>query len=214
MNVVAAMRGWGRVFAAATLFVLAAVGLRAQTTATDVVEAKARALIDALAKEDFATASAGFTVQMKAALPEDRLRTTWATLRNQAGAYKRQVAARTGESNGFRVVIITCEFEKATIDVQVVFDQALAVSGLRMSPGTPIPPPYGAPDYAKPDAYSEEDVMVGQLPGTLTIPVGIGPFPGVVLVHGSGPADRDETVGAEKPFKDLALGLEIGRAHV
>jgi dienelactone hydrolase len=29
----------------------------------------------------------------------------------------------------------------------------------------------------------------------------------VVLVHGSGPQDRDETVGANKPFRDLAWGL-------
>jgi dienelactone hydrolase len=41
----------------------------------------------------------------------------------------------------------------------------------------------------------------------LTIPVGAGPFPAVVLVHGSGPNDRDETIGANKPFKDLAWGL-------
>jgi len=45
------------------------------------------------------------------------------------------------------------------------------------------------------------------LPGTLTTPVGPGPFPAVVLVHGSGPNDRDETVEANKPFRDLALGL-------
>jgi hypothetical protein len=31
--------------------------------------------------------------------------------------------------------------------------------------------------------------------------------PVVVLVHGSGPADMDETIGAHKPFKDIALGL-------
>lgn len=29
----------------------------------------------------------------------------------------------------------------------------------------------------------------------------------MVLVHGSGPNDRDETVGPNKPFKDLAWGL-------
>jgi len=45
------------------------------------------------------------------------------------------------------------------------------------------------------------------LPGTLSIPNGQGPFPALLLVHGSGPNDRDETVGANKPFRDLAWGL-------
>jgi len=46
-----------------------------------------------------------------------------------------------------------------------------------------------------------------ELPGTLTLPDGAGPFPAVVLVHGSGPNDRDETVGKTKLFADLAEGL-------
>ena len=45
------------------------------------------------------------------------------------------------------------------------------------------------------------------LPGTLTLPRGAGPFPAVVLVHGSGAHDRDETIGANKPFRDIAHGL-------
>ncbi|MCJ7628767.1 MAG: alpha/beta hydrolase, partial [Longimicrobiales bacterium] len=34
-----------------------------------------------------------------------------------------------------------------------------------------------------------------------------GQFPVVVLVHGSGPNDRDETIGGSRPFRDLAWGL-------
>jgi len=45
------------------------------------------------------------------------------------------------------------------------------------------------------------------LKGTLTLPAGKGPFPAVVLVSGSGPGDQDETVGPNKPFRDIALGL-------
>lgn len=46
------------------------------------------------------------------------------------------------------------------------------------------------------------------LPGTLTLPEGVdAPVPAVVLVHGSGPNDRDETVGVVKPFRDLADSL-------
>jgi dipeptidyl aminopeptidase/acylaminoacyl peptidase len=59
--------------------------------------------------------------------------------------------------------------------------------------------------------FEEREVTIGagewQLPGTLTLPEGAGPFPAVVLVHGSGPNDRDETIGPNKPFKDLAWGL-------
>jgi len=45
------------------------------------------------------------------------------------------------------------------------------------------------------------------LPGLLTVQTGNGPFPAVVLVHGSGPQDEDETIGPNKPFRDLAQGL-------
>lgn len=48
---------------------------------------------------------------------------------------------------------------------------------------------------------------VGPLPGTLTMPSGSGPFPVVLLLAGSGPNDRDETIGSNKPFLDIATGL-------
>jgi len=42
------------------------------------------------------------------------------------------------------------------------------------------------------------------LAGTITIPQGKGPFPAVVLVHGSGPNDRDQTIIEHKIFLVLA----------
>ncbi|HEY0772389.1 MAG TPA: alpha/beta fold hydrolase, partial [Sphingobacteriaceae bacterium] len=46
-----------------------------------------------------------------------------------------------------------------------------------------------------------------ELAGLFTTPKTGNNFPVIVLVHGSGPADMDETVGPNKPFKDLAMGL-------
>lgn len=67
------------------------------------------------------------------------------------------------------------------------------------------------PAAAVPTPYTEEAITVVsgkfQMPGVLTVPSGEGPFPAVLLVQGSGPSDRDETVGVLKPFRDIAQAL-------
>ena len=75
-------------------------------------------------------------------------------------------------------------------------------------PQTPKPPfPYASEDVviANPSANIE-------LGATLTIPGGEGPFPGVVLVTGSGPQDRDESLMAHKPF--LVIADHLARAGI
>ncbi|MGD0787219.1 MAG: alpha/beta fold hydrolase [Terracidiphilus sp.] len=62
----------------------------------------------------------------------------------------------------------------------------------------------------KPYPYREEEVTYANKPagntlaGTLTVPPGKGPFPAVLLIAGSGPNDRDETVFGHKPFLVLS----------
>ncbi len=69
------------------------------------------------------------------------------------------------------------------------------------APATPAPTLDGRElEVAFPSPY-------GQVPGVLTLPEGQGPWPGVVLLHGSGPHDRDETIGPNRPFRDLAWQL-------
>ena len=58
----------------------------------------------------------------------------------------------------------------------------------------------------------QEPIIIGQntrypLKGLMTLPEGDGPFPAVVLVHGSGSSNMDEKVGKLTPFRDLAQGL-------
>jgi len=60
-----------------------------------------------------------------------------------------------------------------------------------------------------PFPYRSEEVVVESVPGvtlagTLTLPAGDGPHPAVLLVSGSGPQDRDETLLGHKPFLVLA----------
>jgi len=63
---------------------------------------------------------------------------------------------------------------------------------------------------ARPAAYAGSEVRFTNpagghsLTGTLTVPQGKGPFPAVVLVHGSGPHDRDESILGHRLFLVLA----------
>jgi dienelactone hydrolase len=173
-------------------------------------ETRARAFIDLMAGGEYAQAFEFFTPQMKAAMPLDRLSATWNSLTLQAGAFQRQVATSVVPRGVLSVVVVTCAFERATFDVQVTVNPANLVGGLALRPAVQAVA-YAPPPYASPAAYKESDVTVGTgqwaLPATLTMPVGPGSVPAVVLVHGSGPGDRDATVGQIKQFKDLALGL-------
>jgi len=71
----------------------------------------------------------------------------------------------------------------------------------------------GCSSHRAASADASENVTLNQgtewaLGGTLTLPVSASsPCPAVVLVQGSGPSDRDETVYANKPFADIATAL-------
>jgi len=64
---------------------------------------------------------------------------------------------------------------------------------------------------AKPYGYIVQEITYDnpqaegvKLAGTLTLPEGDGPFPAAILISGSGPQDRNETVFGHQPFLVLA----------
>jgi dienelactone hydrolase len=187
-----------------------ALSLGAPLAADDKSEAStnAKAVLDALVKEDFDAASKNFSEEMKKAVPLEKLKDTWKSVRGQTGAFKSVLSTDVATRGRAQVVTLTCQFEKAVWDVTVAVD-GKEVIGLNLRPNAKVG--YKAPDYVKADAFREVEVTVNpgewELPGTLTLPKGDGPFPAVILVHGSGPHDRDESVGANQPFRDLAGGL-------
>lgn len=174
------------------------------------ITASAKRFVQLLEKEDFSSAVKDFDETMTRVMPPEKLQEVWASLLAKTGPLKKQVSVRTAKVPKFEIVLVTCEFEKSTLDVKVVFDAAGKITGLWFAPVQPVVE-YQAPAYVKRDSFAEREVQVGSepwvLPGTLSLPKGAGPFPAVVLVHGSGPHDRDETIGPNKPFRDLAWGL-------
>jgi dienelactone hydrolase len=170
----------------------------------------ATAMLEGLNKGSYESAGKAFDETMKKVLPPEKLDVAWKAVAQKYGRFRKLTSTRTvsGAKNDF--VFLTCQFDKETTDIKVSFDKDKRIVGfffVQTKPSDFAPPP-----YARPDAFREDAVIVGEdaewpLPGTLTLPKGDGPFPAVVLLHGSGPQDRDETIGANKPFRDLAWGL-------
>jgi dienelactone hydrolase len=189
-----------------TVFLLAPLFVADTPTATN-IEARAVAFVEAFTKGDFEAATNDFTDAMKKALPSDKFEALAKALQGQVGKFKKQGKVRQEKQPPYDLVFVTCEFEKATLEAKLVFDKEGRISGLNfVPPQSTAPPP-----YARKESFTESGVTIGsgewRLPGTLTMPKGGGPFPAVVLVHGSGPQDRDETIGQTKPFRDIAWGL-------
>ncbi len=172
-------------------------------------DAVARAFVEALNKGDVEGAAGRVDVNLRATtLAPQRLAQFWKALNTQLGPFHKVTATRVEPGDETDTVFITCEFEKGLFDLRLPVTKLGEIAGLRV---LPYVPPYRLPSYATPSAFSEREVTVSgsgwSVGGTLAVPNGKGPFPAVVLVHGSGAGDRDATIGANKPFRDLAAGL-------
>lgn len=130
----------------------------------------------------------------------------WATLTGLGGDYLGDGAWRVSHKAGYDVVEMTLKFSRMNLMQTTSFDADGMVAGLFIKPGE-VPDA----DVPLPDGVTEQPITVDAgtgwpLEGVLTLPKG-APIAGVVLVHGSGPSNRDEAIGANTPFRDLAYGL-------
>jgi len=158
---------------------------------------------------DFSGASRNFDTKMQMALPPEKLKTLWDSLDKKVGPYKGQGRVICKKIQQYDAVFVQMKFATVLLDAKVVFNSEGQISGLWFLPFKSDK--YEPPKYVNVENFTEEKVKFGKgewiLPGTLSIPKGKGPFPVVIMVHGSGPQDRDESVGYTKPFRDIAWGL-------
>ena len=165
-------------------------------------EDRAKEFVDLLVKGDFTRAETMFDATMKSAVSPDKLGAIWQSLTAQLGTFKRVIASRQETKGEYLNVYETCEFGATNFDLIVTFDKQGQIAGFHATTASYVPtgdkPPAGV---------IELPVKVAGLAGALAVPQSGGPFPALVLVHGSGPQDRDETIGRNKPFRDLAWGL-------
>ena len=163
-----------------------------------------------LLAEKFASLADRMSPQTAAALPPEKLAEVWQSILSQLGPCSGLGEASSEETAGATVVRVPMKFRTATMDLAISLAQEKIVGFFVVPHKEPVSA-WTLPAYADPHTYKHLEVRVGAepraLPGTLFLPKGVEKAAAVVLVHGSGPNDRDETLGPNRPFRDLATGL-------
>ena len=175
-----------------------------------VARERAGHFVERASRGDFEGASRDFSDAVRAALPPAKLAETWGAIEGQVGPLKAVDGVEVHAQQGMSVVLVAAKFERAELVIRLVVDPAGQVAGLFFQPKPPSTD-WAPPPYADPATFDERAVVVGSqpgLPGVLSMPKSAGAgAAAVVLVHGSGPNDQDESIGGLKVFKDLAWGL-------
>ena len=191
------------VAAAAALVFASAPALAAMDEAT---RSASVAVADALRSGDTLAVADRFDEAILAKMPRDRLAATLTDALTKLGPLGRcdepRGAAAPADSTA---VEMRCTVGDTSLRLQLGWNGAHRMTGLFFVPvrvdeaAVPLP----ADSHADPVVTGARN---WPLPGTLLVPSATKP-PIAVFVHGSGPNDRDETIGPNKPFRDLAFGL-------
>lgn len=143
------------------------------------------------------------SAEMQQALSEDMLGQTIASL----GEISEWQLSETSSQGQYQVYVYAVHQGASYLNYNVVLDAAGEIAGLQILPGSA---PAEETETAS-DVYTETVYLragpADETEAVLTLPAAEGTFPAVILVHGSGPNDRDETVYGMTVLKDIAEGL-------
>ncbi|OKP94101.1 alpha/beta fold hydrolase [Paenibacillus sp. P32E] len=153
-----------------------------------------------------------FNESSQKAISVAKLQQVWQGITETFGKYLKIDSVSSHQVSHELTIASTAIFTKGNLTITITTDSSGEIKGLWFAPAAAATQS-NAPELKLPDGVTEEEVVVGAgtshpLKGLLTLPNhSTHPLASVVLVQGSGASDRDETVFAYKPFRDIAYGL-------
>lgn len=99
-------------------------------------EQKALQFITLLSSNDFENAQKMVSDVFLNALNQSSLtmESFWNTLNQQVGKLEQVKRIKLSQEQGYQVVYVACEFEKASLDARIVFDRDEKIAGLQFLP--------------------------------------------------------------------------------
>jgi dienelactone hydrolase len=158
-----------------------------------------------MSKGEFKATHDTLSPLVKLQISLDVLKKGWDDTVADMGDYKdiRTITEKSVENNTV-VVYIILNYDNSGIQVMFSYNTNKMLDGLWVSFA-----PYDS--VVDNDTYEEIAISFGDrkdpIEGIFTLPKNVKNPPLVILVHGSGNHDADETIGNNKPFSDLAHGF-------
>lgn len=159
---------------------------------------------------NYAKAHQFFDASVADKIKPESLQALWLQLKQQMGAFEGVDGVQNKMKDDYQLVILNLKFASDNQSFQLAFNKEEKIAGIFLLPKSPSNS-HKIPSYADTASYTQKRITIKsgkyELPAMLTVPKDSVNVPLVVFVHGSGPHDMDESIGANKPFQDLALGL-------
>lgn len=164
-------------------------------------------LIYSLHLGDFKTVyEDNFSLELQEEISLSELQRDWGEIAKDSGELVRIRPLRLDTNEeGFDIFEARAEYERVNFDIRMILNEGQEVVGFNIL--------NAVANASIPNLVVEETIIIGEgtdyeLGGTLSLPrYHQDNLPAVILVHGSGPVDRDESVISYKPFRDIAWGL-------
>jgi fermentation-respiration switch protein FrsA (DUF1100 family) len=159
-----------------------------------------------LSKHKYKRVHRCFDANMKEKVPKADLRGLWEQMEAAAGPLQRVKDFKETKTEEGLKQTATLQFEKAAVKMILSVGDKGKLNGLYITQLSYTSPSYGQ-GLGVGKKYTNFISDGYNLSGELMIPLTCNACPVVLLVHGSGPNDKDETIGPNKVFNDLALGF-------
>lgn len=175
----------------------------------EVAKIKTNTLIEGVNTADFEIVNSIFNSYLLEKLDANKLEQTWNQLEKSYGKFQSingQILKQTAERN---YLLTQLDFEKESFDLEMSLDENDKVNSLMILPAV-SKESWKMPDYVNAKLFISKDTSLGgeyPLLANWVYPREKNKEILVVMVHGSGPNDMDESLGPNKIFKDIAYGL-------
>lgn len=167
-----------------------------------------RTTLQLFSSQKFDSLSGMMAPQIKKYMNEDRLDMTWNDMIDKYDSLVKINETSITFKDSITITETKIEFVKKSFNYKVTFNSKQQIIGMYFL-NTQVQ--HTPPDYINALNFVEYKIAVPtkgiKAEGVLSMPRRVKQAPLVIIVGGSGPTDKDGTVGPNKPYLDIAWGL-------